>query len=267
MNLPFQSNGKSKSKRSCNLSLKFLLLMTSYGHTTATKHKIRLHDETPFKERPRPIHPSDREAVKQHLRELLDAGIIHESRSPFSSPIVLVRKKNSSIRLCIDYRELILRTIRDAYVLPNTEESFTALSGANWFSVMDLKSGYYQVELAEEDKPKTAFVCPLGFSEFNRMPQGVTNAPSTFQRLMEQCVGDLHLNEVLVFLDDLIVFSDTLEKHETRLIKVLTCLREYRLKLSPEKCHFFRNSVKYLGHIVGAQKVHTDPDKISALKT
>ncbi|CAI5662959.1 unnamed protein product [Oreochromis niloticus] len=245
----------------------FALDDMSHGHTTAVKHQIKLNNETPFKERPRPIHPSDREAVKQHLRELLDAGIIRESQSPFASPIVLVRKKNGSIRLCIDYRKLNLRTIRDAYALPNIEETFTALSGAKWFSVMDLKSGYYQVEVAEEDKPKTAFVCPLGFYEFNRMPQGVTNAPSTFQRLMEKCVGDLHLTEVLVFLDDLIVFSDTLEEHESRLMKVLTRLRDYGLKLSPEKCHFFKTSVKYLGHVVDAHGVHTDPEKISALKS
>lgn len=239
----------------------------THGHTTAVKHHIRLLDETPFKERSRPIHPCDREAVKQHLRELLDSGIIRESESPFASPIVVVRKKNGAIRLCVDYRKLNTRTIKDAYALPNIEETFTALNGAKWFSVMDLKSGYYQVEVAEEDKPKTAFVCPLGFYEFNRMPQGVTNAPSTFQRLMEKCVGDLHLNEVLVFLDDLIVFSETLEEHEVRLMKVLTRLRDYGLKLSPEKCHFFRTSVKYLGHVVDAQGVHTDPEKVSALKT
>ncbi|XP_061571799.1 NACHT, LRR and PYD domains-containing protein 12-like [Cololabis saira] len=105
-----------------------------------------------------------------------------------------------------------------------------------------------------------------GFFEFNRMPQGVTNAPSTFQRLMEKCVGDLHLNEVLVFLDDLIVFSDTLEEHEARLMKVLNRLKDYGLKLSPEKCNFFKSSVKYLGHVVDAQGVHTDPDKVSALR-
>ena len=239
----------------------------TYGHTTAVKHHIRLQDESPFKERSRPIHPCDREAVKQHLRELLEAGIIRESESPFASPIVVVRKKNGTIRLCVDYRKLNTRTIKDAYALPNIEETFTALNGAKWFSVMDLKSGYYQVEVAEEDKHKTAFVCPLGFFEFNRLPQGVTNAPSTFQRLMEKCVGDLHLNEVLVFLDDLIVFSETLEEHEARLMKVLTRLRDYGLKLSPEKCHFFKTSVKYLGHVIDAQGVHTDPDKVSALKT
>lgn len=125
-------------KKLQSVSEVFALDDMSYGHTTAVKNKIKLHDETPFKERPRPIHPSDREAVKQHPRELLDAGIIRESHSPFSSPIVLVRKKNGSIRLCIDYRKLNLRTIRDAYALPNIEETFTALSGAKWFSVMDL---------------------------------------------------------------------------------------------------------------------------------
>lgn len=239
----------------------------AYGHTTAVKHHIRLQDETPFKERPRPIHPSDRAAVKQHLRELLETGIIRESESPFASPLVLVRKKNGQIRLCVDYRKLNARTVKDAYALPNIEETFSALSGAKWFSVMDLKSGYYQVEMAEQDKHKTAFICPLGFWEFNRMPQGITNAPSTFQRLMEKCVGDLHLNEVLVFLDDLIVFSDTLEEHEGRLMRVLHRLKDYGLKLSPEKCHFFKSSVKYLGHVVDAQGVHTDPDKITALKT
>lgn len=266
-NSPIPEEWKKRISDKLNsLSEVFAVDDLSYGHATAVKHHIRLKDETPFKERPRPIHPSDREAVKQHLRELLDAGIIRESESPFASPIVLVRKKNGQIRLCVDYRKLNAHTIKDAYALPNIEETFSALSGAKWFSVMDLKSGYYQVEVAEEDKHKTAFVCPLGFFEFNRMPQGVTNAPSTFQRLMEKCVGDLHLNEVLVFLDDLIVFSKTLEEHETRLMKVLTRLKECGLKLSPEKCHFFKSSVKYLGHVVDADGVHTDPEKISALK-
>lgn len=118
------------------------------------------------------------------------------------------------------------------------------------FQVLDLKSGYYQIEVEEKDKPKTVFICPLGFREFNRMPQGVTNAPSTFQRLMEKCMGDMHLKEVLVFIDDLIIFSKTLEDHEARLMKVLGRLKEFGLKLSPDKCSFFRRSVRYLGHVV-----------------
>lgn len=160
--------------------------------------------------------------------------MIRESESPFSSPIVVVRKKNDQVRLCIDYRKLNLQTVKDAYALPRMDDTFTALSGSKWFSVLDLKSGYYQIEVDEVDRPKTAFVCPLSFWEFNRMPQGVTNAPSTFQRLMEKCMGDMNLKEVVIFLDDLIVFSKTLEDHEARLTKVLNRLKEYGL--SPESC-------------------------------
>lgn len=238
-----------------------------FGCTSAVKHHIPLHDSTPFKQRARPIHPQDIEAVRRHLRGLLEAGVIRESSSPFASPIVVVRKKNGEVRLCIDYRKLNLQTIKDAYPLPNLEESFSALTGSKWFSVLDLKSGYYQISMCEEDKPKTAFVTPLGFWEFNQMPQGVTNAPSTFQRLMERCMGDLHLKEVLVFLDDLIIYSDTLEEHERRLLRVLGRLKEFGLKLSPEKCRFFQTSVRYLGHIVSEEGVQTDPEKIETIQS
>lgn len=238
-----------------------------FGCTDRVNHHIKLHDETAFKHRARPIHPHDLEAVRKHLRDLLEVGVIRESESSYSSPIVVVRKRNGDIRLCVDYRRLNLQTVKDAYPLPNLEESFTALTGSKWFTVLDLKSGYYQIEMAEEDKPKTAFVTPLGFWEWNRMPQGVTNAPSTFQRLMEKCMGDLHLKQVLVFLDDIIIFSDTLEEHEKRLLRVLTRLKESGLKLSPEKCKFFQSSVRYLGHVVSEKGVETDPEKISCLKS
>lgn len=162
-----------------------------YGHTDRVKHYIKLSDDTPFKHRPRPIRPEDVDAVGKHLQELLDSGIIRESQSPIASPIVMARKKNGSVRLCIDFRKLNSQTIKDAYALPNLEEVFSLLTGSKWFSVLDLKSGYYQIDMEEADKQKTAFVCPLEFWEFNRMPQGITNAPSTFQRLMERCMGDL----------------------------------------------------------------------------
>lgn len=238
-----------------------------FGRTDKVTHRIKLSDETPFKQRPRPIHPQDVDAVRTHLQELLESGVIRESESPFASPIVVVRKKNGSVRLCIDYRKLNLQTIKDAYALPKLEDAFTALSGSEWFSVLDLKSGYYQIEMEEADKDKTAFVCPLGFWEFNRMPQGVTNAPSTFQRLMEKCMGEMNLKEVLVFIDDLIIFAPTLEEHEARLMKVLNRLKEFGLKLSVEKCKFFQRSVRYLGHVVSRNGVETDPDKIKALTT
>lgn len=236
-----------------------------FGRTDKVRHQINLSDPSPFKQRPRPIHPLDVDAVRRHLQELLETGVIRESDSPFASPIVVVRKKNGNVRLCIDYRKLNLQTIKDAYPLPKLEDTFSALSGSKWFSVLDLKSGYYQIEMEETDKAKTAFVCPLGFYEFNRMPQGVTNAPSTFQRLMEKCMGELHLREVLVFIDDLIIFAPTLEEHERRLMRVLNKLKEYGLKLSVEKCKFFQTSVKYLGHVVSENGIETDPDKIKAL--
>lgn len=242
----------------------FALYDTDFGCTNKVKHQIKLSDETPFKHRPRPVRPQDLDAVRRHLQELSEAGIIRESESPFSSPIVVVRKKNGDVRLCVDYRKLNLNTIKDAYALPNLEEAFSALTGSKWFSVLDLKSGYYQIEVDETDKHKTAFVCPMGFFEFNRMPQGITNAPSTFQRLMEKCMSDINLKEVL---DDLIVFSETLEQHETRLLHVLNRLKEYGLKLSIEKCKFFQTSVRYLGHIVSQHGVETDPEKVAALKT
>uniref|UniRef100_A0A3B3SGH8 Gypsy retrotransposon integrase-like protein 1 n=1 Tax=Paramormyrops kingsleyae TaxID=1676925 RepID=A0A3B3SGH8_9TELE len=264
---PLPAEWKERIERKlCGMPEVFALHDSDFGRTDKVKHQIRLSDETPFKYRPRPIRPQDLDAVRRHLKELSEAGVIRESESPFSSPIVVVRKKNGDVRLCVDYRRLNLQTIKDAYALPNLEEAFSALTGSKWFSVLDLKSGYYQVDVEEADKPKTAFVCPLGFWEFNRMPQGVTNAPSTFQRLMEKCMADINLKEVLVFLDDLIVFSETVEEHEVRFLRVLTRLKEYGLKLSLEKCKFFQTSVRYLGHIVSQYGVETDPEKIEALK-
>ena len=236
------------------------------GRTSMVRHKINLVDDTPFKERSRPIASRDLTDAREHIRALLDAGIIRESSSPYASPIVLVRKKNGSLRLTVDYRKLNQKTIKDAYALPRIDDAFSCLSGAKWFSVMDLKSGYYQVEMEPSDREKTAFVCPLGFYEYTRMPQGVTNSPATFQRLMERCVGSMNLQEVLAFLDDLIVFSQTLEEHETRLGQVFDRLRNFGLELSPEKCSFFCKSVSYLGHIVSEDGIACDPSKVEAIR-
>lgn len=154
------------------------------------------------------------------------AGVIREWESPFASPIVVVKKKNNDVHLCTDFRKLNSQTIKDTYALPNLEEAFSVLSCSRSVSVLDLKSGFYQIEMEEADKQKTTFVFPLGFYEFNRMPQGVTNALSSFQRLMERYMGDLNRREVLVFIDNLIVFSKTLEEHKARLLQVLKRLRE-----------------------------------------
>lgn len=164
--------------------------------------------------------------------------------------------------MCIDYRLLNSRTIPDQYTMPRIDDALDCLTGSKWFSVLDLGSGYYQVEMSEADKEKTAFIRPLGFFQFERMPQGITGAPATFQRLMERAVGDMNLIQVLVCLDDLIVFGRTLEEHEERLLKVLDRLEECGLI---DKCQFCQPQVKFLGHIVSASGVATDPEKVSAV--
>uniref|UniRef100_A0A8C5QJQ2 Gypsy retrotransposon integrase-like protein 1 n=1 Tax=Leptobrachium leishanense TaxID=445787 RepID=A0A8C5QJQ2_9ANUR len=235
------------------------------GLAKSTEHRIRLQEDKPFRERSRRVPLGDLDDLREQLNKLQRTKVIQESRSPYASPIVLVRKKNGSVRLCIDYRTLNRRTIPDQYAPPRIEDALQCLSGAKWFSVLDLRSGYHQIPMHPEDKEKTAFICPLGFFEFNRMPQGLTGAPATFQRLMEKTVGDMNLIEVLVYLDDIIVFGKTLEEHEQRLEKVLKRLHEEGLKLSLEKCQFCLPSVTYLGHVVSAEGVSTDPRNLEAV--
>uniref|UniRef100_A0A8C9SK33 ribonuclease H n=1 Tax=Scleropages formosus TaxID=113540 RepID=A0A8C9SK33_SCLFO len=237
------------------------------GCAKSTQHHIRVTNETPFRERSRRLPPGDLEDVRKHLHDLKEAGIISESRSPYASPIVVVRKKNGTIRMCVDYRTLNRRTIPDQYTVPRVEDALACLSGSQWFSVLDLRSGYYQIPLSAADKEKTAFICPAGFYQFERMPQGICGAPATFQRVMERTVGDMNLLECLVYLDDIIVFGRTLEEHEQRLLKVLDRLKEEGLKLSLDKCQFCCPSVTYLGHVVSRDGIATDPSKVDAVKS
>ena len=151
-----------------------------------------------------------------------DIGAIQRSNSPWASPVVLVKKKDGTLRFCIDLRKLNSRTIKDVYSLPRIKESLDCLNGACIFSLLDLKSGYWQVELDDESIPLTAFtVGPLGFYECFRMPFGLTNAPATFQCLMESCLGEMHLNWCIIYLDDVIIFSKTPDKHIERLRGIL----------------------------------------------
>ena len=190
---------------------------TDLGKTDIVEHEIKLTDETPFKESYRRIPPAMYEGVRQHLREMLDAGAIRPYNSPFSSNVVLVRKKDGSLRFCIYFRKLNSRTIRNAYMLPRIDSTMDTLIGAKYFSKLDLRSGYWQVEMSEKDKETTAFsIGNLGFYECNRMAFGLTNAPATFQRLMERCMGDLNLKECLIFLDDILIFSESFKEHIER---------------------------------------------------
>lgn len=145
--------------------------------------------------------------VRQHLKRLLQTGIIRKSHSPWSSNVVLVQKKDNSIRFCIDFRQLNKKTKKDAYALPRIEELLDSMAGNKFFSVIDMKSGDRQVEIYEPHKEITAFtVGPLGLYEFNRMPFGLSGAPATYQRLMQDILGELHMKICCIFIDDIIIF-------------------------------------------------------------
>ena len=237
------------------------------GKTHLVKHDIQLTDHKPFKQNYRRIPPHLYDEVKKHLKEMLDLGAIRKSQSPWSSAIVLVQKKDGTLRFCIDLRELNNRTVKDNYSLPKIDHHLEQLIGAAWFTTLDLKSGYWQVELTEQCKPYTAFTCgPLGFYECNLMPFGASNAPATFQRLMENCLGDLNLKWCVVYLDDIIIFAKTPEEHLERLRSVFNKLREANLKLKPSKCNFFRREITYLGHLVSSQGISCDPKKIESVR-
>ena len=236
------------------------------GRTNLVKHHIKLTDPVPFKEAYRRIPPQMYDEVKTHLQEMLDLGAIRPSNSPWASAIVLVRKKDGRLRFCIDLRKLNNRTVKDAYSLPRIESILDSLGGAQIFSTLDLKAGYWQVEMAEECKAYTAFTCgPLGFYECDTMPFGATNAPATFQRLMHDCLGELNMNWCIVYLDDIIIFSDTEEEHLKRLEAVFQKLCAAGLKLKPSKCFFFREEIEYLGHVVSGKGISTNPKKIEAV--
>ena len=236
------------------------------GKCNILKHNIKITDPQPFKERYRRIPPHLYKEVKAHLQEMVEVGAIRRSFSSWASAVVLVRKKDGGLRFCIDLRKLNNRTIKDGYSLPRTEDTLDCLHGPVWFSTLDLKSGYWQVELEEEAKPLTAVTLgPLGFWKCEHMPFGLTNAPATFQRLMESCLGELHLNWCIIYLDDIIVFSRIPEEHLYRLKAVFNKLEAADLKLKPSKCDLFKQQINYLGHIVSKEGVSTDPEKVKAV--
>ena len=238
------------------------------GFCNLVKHRIDLVDPTPFKQRYRTIPPSMFDEVREHLQKLLACGIIKKSHSPYASNIVLVRKKSGELRLCVDFRQLNNLTKKDSYALPRIDDILNTLAGSTYYTVLDMKSGYYQVELEERHKERTAFTAgPLGFYQYERLPFGLACAPATYQRLMEECLGDLNLKICVIYLDDIIIFAKTYEEHMTRLQQVLQRLRECNLKLAPKKCKFFQSKVTYVGHVVSSDGIGTDPSKIEKIQS
>ena len=204
--------------------------------------------------------------VKAHIQDLLNRGFIRPSKSSWCSPVVIVRKKSGDMRLCVDFRSLNNKTLHDRHPLPRIQETLDNLGGKCWFSVLDQSKAYYQGHMGLESRKKTAFVTPWGLYEFVRIPFGLTNAPATFQRYMEDTLRDYRDNFAMPYLDDVIVYSDNFKDHVDHIQKVLQKLREKGLKLKLDKCSFFQQKVKFLGRVISKDGYSMDPDSIAAVQ-
>ncbi len=229
------------------------------GYTDKVQHEIHLTDDVPVNQPYRRDPPNQ----YQEVRELKKA-VIQESVSAYASLVVLVRKTDGSLRLCVDYIKNAKMSC-DAFLLPSIDESFDALGGAKFFSTVDLASGCHQIAVSDWDRAKTAFTTPFGLFEYRRMPFGVCNGPSTFQRLMQAVMSDLVFQVLIVYLDDILLFSQTFEDHLERLEMVLKWLAETGLKVKLGKCCFLQDSVRFFGHQVSVQGISPDPGKVAAV--
>ena len=192
---------------------------------------------------------------------MYENGQIEPSSSPWTSPVVLAKKKDGSLHFCIDYRRLNEITKKDSYPLPRIDDTLEALAGSKWFSSLDLRSGYWQVKLHDPSKEKTAFSIGSGLWQFKVMPFGLRNAPATFECLMEYILSGLPVDVALVYIDDILVSGRSFQEHLTNLKTVFKQLQAARLKLAPNKCQPFQKKVKYLGHVISDQGIATDLQK------
>ncbi|UYV81558.1 K02A2.6-like, partial [Cordylochernes scorpioides] len=215
-----------------------------------TKHRINTGDAKPSKKMPYRVSPSERKVIQEEVDRMMEMGVVQPSESPWASPVVLVRKKDGSVRFCVDYRGLNKMTKKDVYPLPRVDDALDCLKGANIYSTIDLKAGYWQIGIDEADREKTAFITPDGLFEFKVMPFGLCNAPATFERMMDNLLKGLRWTICLCYLDDVVIFADNFPDHLRRLEVVLNCFKRAGLKLNPGKCSFGASNIKILGHQV-----------------
>ncbi|UYV66998.1 hypothetical protein LAZ67_4003622, partial [Cordylochernes scorpioides] len=230
------------------------------------KHRIHTGDHHPIKQRPYRVSKREREIMQKEVDTMLERKVIQPSESPWSAPVVLVKKKDGTWRFCVDFRRLNHITKKDVYPLPRIDDVLDHLSSARYYSTMDLKTGYWQVEVDERDREKTAFVTPDGLYEFMVIPFGLCNAPATFERMMDNVLMGLKWNICLCYLDDIVVYSDTFEEHLERLSKVLSCLQQAGLTINQDKCLFGSTRIKILGHVVDKDGIQPDSEKVEAIK-
>ena len=242
------------------------LFSDTIGQTNIVHHKIDTGENPPIRQRARRMPYAFREESDKQISNMLDQGIITPSTSPWASPIVLVRKKSGDLRFCIDYRKLNQITRKDAHPLPRVDDLLDSVGHAKYFTTLDLKSGYWQIPVHPDDREKTAFVTHSGLYEFNRMPFGLATAPATFQRAMELVLAGLTYSICLCYLDDIIIFSNSIGEHCERLRAVLSRFRQHNLRLNLSKCSFAARSVHYLGHLISEHGISPLPSKVDAIK-
>ena len=235
------------------------------GRTPLAEHHIDTGEALPIRQVVRPPAKSLAGTSEAEIKRMLEQGLIRPSDSPWASPVVLVKKKDGTVRFCVDYRKLNEVTRKDAYPLPRIEACFDCLGRSTWFCTLDLRSGYWQVPVAEQDIEKTAFITPQGLFEYLVMPFGLTNAPATFERLMERVLKGLQWKQCLVYIDDIIVFGPTFAATLDNLRQVLHRLRQAGLTCKPKKCELFRKRVAFLGHIVSKEGLECDPAKVKSV--
>jgi hypothetical protein len=265
-NLSKANEGKLKQ-----LVLEFADLWTGErrGVAKTIKHEIHLDTNRPIVDRPRHHPPKYMQIAEREVADMLKEGVIRHSKSPYASEIVLVNKaadKGGGIRVCIDYRRLNQHTIPDRHPLPRLQDLVRNIRQSRYFVALDLRAGYWQIPLAEEAIPKTAFRCGRSLYEFLVMPFGLTNAPATFQRAMESIFGDLAWSGVCVYLDDILVHAETELQLLERVRLVFDRLREHNLTVKLEKCSFGPPEIEYLGYIVGGGCLKPNLRKVQALK-
>lgn len=236
------------------------------GRTDIVQHEIVTTDPVPIKQRHRRMPKCNEDEIERQITNMLAEGKIVPSNSPWSSPIVLANKRDGTKRLCIDYRKLNDKTVKDAYVIPVINTMLTSLAGASWFSTFDLTSGYHQVGLSEDAQIKSAFCSKSGLYHWLVMPFGLTGAPATFQRLMDRVLRGLSWKIAMVYLDDIIVIGKSVEDCIDNMAQVFERLSKAGLKLKPKKCFLLQRQVKYLGYIVSGEGIQTDPEKIDKVQ-
>ncbi|XP_063333353.1 uncharacterized protein LOC134629763 [Pelmatolapia mariae] len=244
----------------------FVLKESDVGLTHLVEHVIETGDPQPIKVRPRRLPLAHQEAADRELCEMMKAGIIEPSDSPWASAVVMVPKKNSPrMRFCVDYRPLNKVTKKDSYPLPRIDESLDLVDGSSWFSTLDLRSGYWQVPLSPDSRPKTAFCTNRGLWQFKVLSFGLCNAPATFERLMDSVLAGVPRQRCLVYLDDLLVHGSSFDAALDALRQVLGRVAAAGLKLHPDKCHFMRREVEFLGHKLGHEGISTLEEKIHTI--